>query len=410
MPAQHRLFASLFAATALASTAAFAAPAPPFHDLLRSAEASPTLAESAAEVAVAEGRLRQARAWRNPELSLEAENFSGDRPYNGFDAAESTLSVSQVLELGGKREARVAAARDGVGAATARRAAVRADFAARLAIAYAEAEAADARVRHAEELHAAAEADARSARLMVEVGREAVLRQVQAAAETDAARANLEEARSRQVGAFAHLTALAGSSVPFDALAETLLDRSPQVANPGGGNPGVTAAEADRDAASARVRVERAEVIPDLRLSAGFRRFEADDSTAFVAGVSLPLPIFDRNRGATQTARAELRVAEARLQRARLEAEAERVSAAAKARSAAARVQAATSGESAAAEAYRLARIGYEAGKLPLLELTNARRALAEARNRATDARLDQVRAEAEAARAAGRIPFGADQ
>ena len=65
-------------------------------------------------------------------------------------------------------------------------------------------------------------------------------------------------------------------------------------------------------------------------------------------------------------------------------------------------------GEAAAAEAYRLARIGYEAGRLPLLELTAARRALAAARLQTLEARLARVRALAEAARLAGKTPFGA--
>jgi cobalt-zinc-cadmium efflux system outer membrane protein len=68
---------------------------------------------------------------------------------------------------------------------------------------------------------------------------------------------------------------------------------------------------------------------------------------------------------------------------------------------------AAQSAERAATEAYRLARTGYDAGRLPLLELTSARRALAEARGRTLDAQLDRVKAEAELARLAGRTPFG---
>ena len=141
--------------------------------------------------------------------------------------------------------------------------------------------------------------------------------------------------------------------------------------------------------------------------SAGFRRLAGEDATAFVGGVSVPFPIFDRNRGATQAARAELNGAEARLRQAELEASSDAASAQAQARSAVLRVQAATSGESAAAEAYRLARLGYDAGRLPLLELSSARRSLATARIRTLDARLAQVRAQAEIARLAGRTPFG---
>jgi len=401
---------SLFVTACFVGGAAGAATAPTYEELLRASANAPTLVESAAESDAAEARFRQARAWRNPELSLQAENFAGERPYDGFGTAETTLSVSQTFELGGKRQARVLAARSTLLSVDARQTATKADFAARLAIAYAEAEASVEKVRHAEELHTAAQSDASSARLLVKAGKEAALRGVRAEADADAALADLEEARAKRDAAFARLTALAGSPAPYDALGASLLGRSPSRLPEGAHpiNPSVIAAEALRNAAAARVRVERTEASPDVTVSAGVRRFAGDDATALVAGVSVPLPIFDRNRGATQAAQAELRAADARLQQARLDAEAERLTGLSKMRSAAARVQAAQGGEAAASEAYRLARLGYEAGRIALLELTSARRALAEARTRTVDARLDQVRAEAEAARAAGRTPFGA--
>ena len=162
------------------------------------------------------------------------------------------------------------------------------------------------------------------------------------------------------------------------------------------------------DSAAAKVRVEQLQARPDLTVSAGVRRFAGDDATAMVAGASLPLPLFDRNRGNTAAARAELTAAEARLAQARLDAAADLAAARSQARSAGAQASAAAAGEAAAAEAYRLTRIGYEAGRLPLLELTAARRALAAARLQTLEARLARVRALAEAARLAGKPPFGA--
>ena len=66
---------------------------------------------SATLIAVSEreraaARARQARAWENPTLSVEVENILGRGPYRDFDAAESTVSLSQPLPLGGGRGAR----------------------------------------------------------------------------------------------------------------------------------------------------------------------------------------------------------------------------------------------------------------------------------------------------------------
>lgn len=406
-PAMPGLLAAL-AAVALTG-AALAEPAPPYAALLAgAASTAPSLAEAQAGVAKAEGLARQARALPNPVLGLEVENFSGSGPYAGADAAETTASLAQTLELGGKRSARIAAGRAGLTAAEAEGAQARAEFAARLAVAYAEAEAGVARVIQAEGLLEAAAADARAARELVDAGREAELRALQARAELEGARATLEEARAERDAAFARLSAMAGSPTTYDAVGESLLQRKPSLAASGPADaPAVVAARARREAAAAQLRVERGRVAPDLTVSAGVRRLAGDDATALVAGVSVPLPLFDRGRGAADAARAELSGAEARLRQAEFDAVAELRVAQAQARGATARVQAASAAETAAAEAYRRARLGYEAGRLPQLELTSARRALAEAQGRTLDAQLAQVRAEADLARLTGRTPFG---
>lgn len=390
--------------------AAIAEPAPPYASLLAQAQAdAPRLAEVEANVAQAQGLARQAAARPNPVLGLDVENLSNVGSPQGLDPRQTTLSVEQTLEFGGKRSARIAAGRAGVTAAQARGQLTRVEYAAQLAVAYAEAEAAAAKFAQAEESLAAADADARAARELVDAGREAELRALQASAERDAARAERDEAVAARDSAFAKLSALVGSPSVFDSTSESLLTRAAALPATGAGDtPAIAAARAERDAAAARVRVEARQASPDVTVSAGVRRLQGDDATAMVAGVSVPLPLFNRNRGATDAARAELRASEARLRQAEFDAAADLRAAQSQARSAAARVEAASSGESAAAEAYRLARLGYEAGRLPLLELSSARRALAAARVRTLDARLARVRAEAEIARLTGRTPFGA--
>jgi cobalt-zinc-cadmium efflux system outer membrane protein len=408
-----RAFAGLLSFTAVLAplcSLAHAEPAPPFAAMLAQARAnSPRFAEAEADVAQAQGLARQAAARPNPVLSLDVENLSNVGSPNGLDPRQSTASIEQTLELGGKRSARVAAGRAGVVAAQARGELTRAEFAAQLAVAYAEAEAAAAKFVQADESVAAAETDARVARSLVNAGREAELRALQASAERDATRADRDEAGAARDTAFAKLSALVGSTVVFDSTAESLLGRTAAIPAVGEvTTPAIAAARATRDAAAARVRVETRQAVPDLTVSAGVRRLQGDGATAVVAGVSVPLPLFNRNRGATDAARAELAANEARLRQAEFDASADLRAAQSQARNAATRAEAAAAGEAAAAEGYRLARLGYEAGRLPLLELSSARRALAAARVRTLDARLARVRAEAEIARLTGRTPFGA--
>jgi cobalt-zinc-cadmium efflux system outer membrane protein len=77
----------------------------------------------------------------------------------------------------------------------------------------------------------------------------------------------------------------------------------------------------------AALSLEKARRIPDLTLTVGYRRFDDLGVAAYVAGVSLPLPVFDRNSGGTDEAQSRLskayeerRAAEARVSAALSEA------------------------------------------------------------------------------------------
>ncbi|MCK5453601.1 MAG: TolC family protein, partial [Calditrichia bacterium] len=52
----------------------------------------------------------------------------------------------------------------------------------------------------------------------------------------------------------------------------------------------------------AETELARAKAIPDPVLIAGYRHFNQTDNEAFVAGLSVPLPIFDRNQGGKKEA------------------------------------------------------------------------------------------------------------
>lgn len=412
----HRrpLYAATLGLTALGlcAGAAVAEPAPPFAELLRQAQSTaPRLAEARAEIARAEGLARQARALPNPTIGVEVENFSGSGPFRGTDMAETTASIEQTIELGGKRSARVAVGMADLQAARARAARIQGEFKFDLAARYAEAEASERRLQLAADQAVLAQEDLRIATALVEAGREADLRRVQAQAALQAARASVEEARAARATAFSNLTALVGAPAPITSIPVSLLARAgeafPTASFDPLRSPAYLAAEAEREAAARRIRVERIRAVPDVTASVGVRRFNGDDATAVVAGISVPFPIFDRNRGNISAAQAELSAAEARLNAARLDAEAAGRSGTARLSAAESRLLAAQEGERTADEAYRLTRVGYEGGKLDLVELLNAQRALAEARSQTITAAVERLSAQAGLARLVGASPFG---
>ncbi|HYM19359.1 MAG TPA: TolC family protein [Micropepsaceae bacterium] len=393
--------------------AAKAEPAPPYRQLLLQAQmAAPRLAESAATVRVSEGLSLQATARPNPALEFEAENFGRFGGSNSVaDAQQQTLSVGQLIELGGKHEARILAGEAGVNAAQLRNREVVIDFGYDLALGYAAAEVAQGRVVLFDDALMAAQEDLRAARALVNAGREADVRAVQAEAAVAAAQADLEAARASAQSAFSLLASLAGVPQPYSGVDSSLLPLANNLplppAQPPLITPAVAAATAERDAAMRRIAVEQTRAVPDVMASLGVRRLAGDNATAFVGALSVPLPLFDRNRGNIAAALGQRDAAEARLSQARLEAENGYRSAAAQALAANARLAAGTQAELAAEEAYRLARVGYDAGRTPLIELLLARRNLTSAQALELEARLARINAEAALARLLGKIPFG---
>ncbi len=406
-PPRFALGCALAAFAAVLASPAWADPAPSFAELLAQLDQTPATLEAGALVDAAEARARQARVRPNPTLALDAENAFGSGPFSGYDNAETTLSITQDLELWGRRTARINAARADAGTASLRRDLAVVDAAGRLALVYADAEAAERRAMLAEETLSLTLADARAALVLVEEGREPLLRGIQGESEAAAARAGLDEAIAERDAAFARLTAVAMLIEPVTTIEASLLDLAPAAAlAPTDQTPTVRVAEAERSAAESRIAVERTRSRPDVSASVGLRRYEAEDATALTFGLSLPLPLFDRNRGNIEAAQADFRAADARLMTARQEAQADRAAAQARLRASVSRVNAADAGVTSAEEAYRLSRIGFEAGRISQLELRATRTALVNARTAAVDARLARVRAEIDLARQDGRAPF----
>jgi len=388
------------------ASAVWSQTAPPFAQLLSQTRDVPRVTALEADVARARGLAEQARARPNPSINVYAENFAGDLDRNARSQQQTTFQIDQPIELGGKRSARIAAGEAGIVAAQARNRDGRLVYATELARAYAGAEIAERRIAIAEDEVEEATDDLKVARALVGAGKEARLRQVQAETELNTLQADLENARALKTVALARLSALAGMTTLFTGLSESLLDRLDAKPAFGPIDPmqatTVRVADAERDAAARAVTVQQRLAIPNVTAQLGVRQLRVASGPAVVAGISVPLPFFDRNRGNIAAARAELQGAEARAAAARLEAEAGTRASFALVKAADARAAAAQRTLATAEEGYRLARIAYEAGKSPLIELLAARHNLGVARGVILDAAAARLDARANFARLQG--------
>lgn len=393
------------AAMLLASFAssAFAEPVTLAQSLDRAQAGSPLITAAEAGIRAAEGRARQAGLPPNPEISVEAENFSG--PYDGFGSAETTFALEQRLELGGKRGSRLAVARAEIETARLRLAVARADVAKDVRSAFAEAAAAEDRVILAREALQRAEDLARVVGILVDAGREPPLRALRARSAVEEARARAQAAEAKAASARRALATLIGAD--GDSLTVTA-EPPVHFALTGPLDPttslDVRLADLEFAVANATITRERSAAAPDVTLQAGIRQFEDTGDQAVIVGFSAPIPVIDRNQGNVAAARADADAADARRRLALAEAIRRNRDAEAALKTAEARVAVLeTRTVPQTEESLRLTRLGYEAGKFPLLEVLDAQEALAVAKEDLIAARLDRAWAIAALERAAAR-------
>ncbi len=239
---------------------------------------------------------------------------------------------------------------------------------------------------------------------MVKQGREPQLRAVQAQSEVANAMASLDEAQAFRDAALARLAGTALLDAPVQSIDNSLLDRAPPL--PRRYRTGGAHCRSRSRCGEQAGRRGRKRALPDLSVTAAQTRFREGGERAYNLGLSLSIPLFDRNRGGIRAANADQRAAEARLDQQRRDSEAARLSAVAGLKATGSRTRAADESVVAAEEAYRLARIGFDAGRISQLELRSTRSALIAARGAAVDARLSRVGAEIDLARLEGRAPL----
>ena len=158
--------------------------------------------------------------------------------------------------------------------------------------------------------------------------------------------------------------------------------------------PDNLAYDASIETAQSNLSYERAGMVPDPTFNVGVRDYREDGEKAFLAGVSIPFPVFDMNRAGVRRAGHEYNAAMLDKAQALLSSEtalAENYELFANAYR-----ENKTLNEvvlPGAQEAFDAARIGYNAGKFGYLEVLDAQRTLFDARKQAIQTMLDYYRA-----------------
>jgi len=271
---------------------------------------NPSLRAYGYDLRAADARRQQAGLRPNPELALAVEDVLGSGMYHDGRNAQTTLQLSQLIELGGKRRARsdIASAQRNLKQTEAKLA--RVEVLAAVAAQFIHVLGDQHELALSRDATKLAEETLALAKRRVEAGNASPIEEKRANIQLSKARLLEEHDEHELLTARRKLAALWGATnatfaelqadlfarpaVPtFDALAARI-QRSPELSR----------WASEKSVRAAEVKLADARRRPDLTAGAGVRQYAGPDDLGFVFQFSLPLPLSDRQQGARAEARA----------------------------------------------------------------------------------------------------------
>lgn len=268
----------------------------------------PELKALHADLTSAEVRRRQAALPPNPEIGVEWDNLGGSLPAD--EVRETTLSLSQTIEVGGKPKART----DQVAAEILRlrheQTTVWLDLAAEVRTAYLAVQEARERLTLQQEAEQIAGTLADIARERVAAGELAATEETRAEARRGETVAETKKSQRLLTEAELDLATLLSDPDHPQVTAigeiprEVAIPKIEQVLAGVEGSPLLALKRSETRLAAAGSALERANHWSDPTLSLALREAPDLDGRAVAVGVSIPIPLFQRNQAAMAEARA----------------------------------------------------------------------------------------------------------
>ncbi|WP_237140724.1 TolC family protein [Pseudomonas silesiensis] len=257
---------------------------------------NPDLAAAQWEIGITQGDRQQAGLIPNPELSWEAEDTRRN-------SRTTTVMINQPIELGGKRGARIdvaSRAQDAAGIELERkRNVLRAD----VIQAFYSSSTARQRLLLARQSLELAERGLRVAQGRIESGKSSPVEGTRAQVQLSEVRLELRRAERDEANAYQQLAQVMGAPLPaFTSVGDS--GRSmPKVPEPSlllnriGETAELRLAKLQIEQREASLGLEKAQRIPDLTVSVGSQYDERERERVNVVGLSMPIPLFNRNQG-----------------------------------------------------------------------------------------------------------------
>ncbi|MEE4640106.1 MAG: TolC family protein [Wenzhouxiangella sp.] len=273
---------------------------------------SPRLEGYAIDIRISEAETLQSGLLPNPELEVEAEEFGGSDETSGFDNAESTVLLSQLLELGGKRNHRVKTAKLGEDVSRFAYEQARIYLLTEVSKAFISVLAAQEQLELLQQNVKLASQALDGAETRVESGEASPLEQLKAQSVLASEEISARQAERKLDAARRQLAELYGSDDPKFSRASgklrqsILLPTQESLKQAFERHPEMLRWAALLEQHRQVVALEESKSIPDLTLGVGLKHFNGNDNLSGVVQFSVPIPLFDRNQGNIRKAREEL--------------------------------------------------------------------------------------------------------
>jgi outer membrane protein, heavy metal efflux system len=371
---------------------------------------NPELEAFSLEVRAREARALQAGLYKNPNLTFDVQDILGSGGFKKVDSSQSTLLLSQVIELGGKRTKREHAAMTHKDLAFWDYETARMDILTRVAKAYTDALTAQEKLKLARELVQLSQKSYNAVKARVEAGKVSPIHEVKAQVALSTTQIQLQQAENNRRAAYRRLATFWGSMTPrFQQVTGHLYRIAPvppfnTLAGHMQSNPDLARWAAEMVQRTAAVDLEEANAVPNLRVGAGARWFEESSDNAFIVEFSIPLQLFDRNQGAIAEARH--RVAKAKAEQRAMQLKLNAALATGYTRLANAHSQVTslkTKILPGARTAFEAVNEGYRFGKFGYLEVLDSQRTWFNARSQFLDALAEYHKAVADVERLTGQ-------
>jgi len=371
---------------------------------------NPELRAFSWDVRASEARRLQASLWPNPVLDVEVEEFGGSGQRSGFDAAETTIALSQLIEMGDKRSKRTKLASLEKELAGWDYEAKRLDVFTKVMRAFVGVLAAQQRLKLNEELLKLSEELMDTVTKRVDAGKDSPLEKTKAAVTLSNIEIKHQQAVQNLEFSRKQLSSTWAGKVPgFESVTGQLDLLSPipsvdELTALIADNPDVARWSLEIDKAKAALELQTSRAIPDITLSGGLQRFNETDDNAIVFGISIPLPISDRNQAGKLAATYNLAKAREKQRAAHTRIQMELVKAyQALSNAYTEAVELDKNVLRAAESVFEASKIGYTQGKLDYLNVLDAQRTLFVAKAQYIDALASFHTAKADVERLIGR-------